>query len=396
MPKKTPKLPGTLYADIDDWLHSLGDDKKPTINDVARFAQVSKRTVSRVINGSPMVRCDTREQVSAIIKRMKFAPDSQARGLAFRHSFLMGLIYDNPNPQYVVTIQEGILEALTGTEFELAVHRSSRDRVDFIEDIKRFVQRQKLFGVVLTPSLSEDERIASLLEETNCHFVRIASIDLDEKHHMIVSHDRMGGVAAGKHLIKLGHKSIAYIAGQRGFKSSEQRRLGLEDALSDAGLSLDPKNVFEGGYTFETGFAAAERMFSRAKRPSAVFAANDEMAAGVIQAAHVHGLNVPGDISVVGFDDFSVAQSCWPRMTTIHSPTHDIGKLAATRLLECAGHPSAQQRQTNSDALSNSGSPSSHGAAAQPAAIPHATTPAGPVEIEPWLVVRDSTAAWQI
>lgn len=335
-----------------------GRQKKPTINDVASLAGVSKKTVSRVINRSSLVRAETRKQVEDIIAKIGFVPDPQARGLAFRHSFLIGMIYDNPNPQYVVNAQEGILEGLKGTDFELAVHRCDRTAPTFLENAQRFVERQKLFGVILTPSVSEDDRLADLLRQTDCAFIRIASVELDDRAHMIISNDRLGGLAAARHLTELGHTDIAFISGRPGFRSSEERRAGLEEGLREAGLELLPHFTFEGAYTFDSGLAAAERMLSLKNKPTAVFAANDEMAAGVLQAVRSRGLSVPADLSVMGYDDFNVATAVSPRLTTIHTPTWEIGRLAAAKLM----HTREENPQFTVD------------------------------ETEPWLVIRESTA----
>src|SRR6185503_9457480 len=154
--------------------------KRPTINDIARLSGVSKKTVSRVINASPNVQKETRERIQAVIAERGYAPDPQARGLAFRRSFLIGMVYDNPNPQYVVNMQLGLLDGLRGTGFELVVHPCDRSSPSFLADIQSFIERQKLYGVVLTPSVSEDERVATLLEEIGCEYVRVASVSLDK------------------------------------------------------------------------------------------------------------------------------------------------------------------------------------------------------------------------
>src|SRR6185503_13655888 len=145
--------------------------KRPTINDIARLAGVSKKTVSRVINQSPYVQKETRERIQAVIAELGYAPDPQARGLAYGHSFLIGLVYDNPNPQYVVNMQLGLLDGMRGSGFELVVHPCDRGSASFLDDLRGFVERQRLFGVVLTPSISEDERAARLLAEAGCAYV---------------------------------------------------------------------------------------------------------------------------------------------------------------------------------------------------------------------------------
>ncbi|MGE0742153.1 MAG: LacI family DNA-binding transcriptional regulator [Hyphomonadaceae bacterium] len=319
--------------DISPARRGFGGDKKPTINDVARLAGVSKKTVSRVINQSPFVKEETREKINQIIAEIGFSPDPQARGLAFRRSFLIGLVYDNPNPQYVVNMQLGMLDAMRGSGYELVVHPCNRGNATFLADFRRFIERQKLSGVVLTPSVSEDDRVKAILEEVGCAYIRIASVPVDEPEHIIVSNDRQGGRAAARHLAELGHTRIAFISGPPSFRSSHERRGGFEEELKDRKLLLPDDHVMQGAYTFETGLSCAVELLKRQPRPTAIFAANDEMAAGALHAIRRAGLSCPDDISVVGFDDFQIASSVWPPLTTVRTPTREIGRMAAEKLI---------------------------------------------------------------
>ncbi len=341
----SPKTPLTAAdsADSDNGLE--GGRKRATINDIARLAGVSKKTVSRVINQSPFVRDETRERIEAVIAEWGYAPDPQARGLAFRRSFLIGMIYDNPNPQYVVNMQLGLLDGIRGSGFELVVHPCDRSSPTFLLDVRTFVERQKLFGVVLPPSVSEDERVAKLLREIGCEYIRIASVELDKPEHMIVGHDRLGSEAMAEHLVALGHKQIGFITGLPSFRSSHERRGGFEDGLVKGGVTLDPRYVVQGAYTFESGLACGEALLAMDPRPTAIFAGNDEMAAGVLQAARRAGLQVPADVTVVGFDDFQIAQAVWPPLTTIHIPTREVGRIAAEKLI---GAEPREKRDPNS------------------------------------------------
>lgn len=321
------------------WIASNDNNRKPTINDVAKLSGVSKKTVSRVINQSASVKESTRKSVQIIIDAIDFQPDQQARGLAFRHSFLIGAIYDNPNAQYVVNMQQGILNGLKGTDYELVVHPCDRSQADFIEDAKQFVEKQKLRGVILTPSVSEDQRMADMLRQIGCDYIRIASVKLDDDQHMLVSNDRQGGKLAARHLCELGHKRIAFVTGKKGFRSSEERKKGFEEGLSEFSLQLEEKYIAQGEYTFESGIAAGHQLIALNPAPTAIFAANDEMAAGIMQAMRIKKFRVPEDISIVGFDDFQIALNVWPRLTTIHSPTGKIGQLAAKYLLSTRDRP---------------------------------------------------------
>lgn len=315
-----------------DW-RLEGNDRKPTINDIAKIAGVSKKTISRIINDSPDVKEETRLSVKTIMDELGYVPNPQARGLNFDHSFLIGLIYNNPNPQYVVTTQEGILDVLKATEYELLVHPCDRSTPTLVEDVKNFIQRQRLYGVILTPSASEDEGLAKMLEEIGCRHIRIASVELGKPEHMLVTHDAIGAYHAAQHLIELGHKRIAYLSGRPGFRSSQERLKGLESGLQEAELSLDPEHILEGDYQFQSGLSAVKKIFELDRPPTAIFCANDQMAAGFLQGLMRLGLRAPRDISVVGFDDFRVASNVWPRLTTVHTPTAQFARIATYRLL---------------------------------------------------------------
>ena len=310
---------------------------KPTINDVARLSGVSKKTVSRVINHSPLLNDDTRKRVLEVIRELGYVPNPQARGLALRTNFLIGLIHDNPNAQMVLNVQQGILEALQGSEFEMIVRPVDRGSSAMLDDVRRFLERQRLYGVVILPPISENDALARLCDELGCRYVRMGSAELDDADHMVVSNDREAVRAATVYLIEQGHRQIGLIAGPHGFRSAAERRHGFEDALAAAGIKLPRSLIAEGNYTFESGIAAAEKLLDLSPRPTAIFASNDEMAAGVVHAARQRGLDVPEALSVVGFDDTPIAAHIWPPLTTVRWPIISMARSAALKLLAAAG-----------------------------------------------------------
>jgi LacI family transcriptional regulator len=307
--------------------------RRPTINDVARLSRVSKKTVSRVINQSPFVSIETRERVEAVIAELGYSPDPQARGLAFRRSFVIGFIYNNPNAQYIVNAQQGILDAARRRGFELMVRPCDPSSPSFLHEMRGFVERQKLFGVIMFPRVSENEPLVQLLRDLDCPYVRVASVELDDPGCMIISHDSEGAYAAARHVAGLGHRRIALITGPKSFRSAHERRRGFEEGLAAEGLSLDPRYVVEGEYTFESGVARAGELLRLNPRPTVICTLNDEMAAGVYRAAHEQGLSIPADLSVVGFDDAPIATRLWPPLTTVLLPIREMGRLAAETLI---------------------------------------------------------------
>ncbi len=313
--------------------------KKATINDVAHLARVSKKTVSRVINNSPSVRPDTRDSVNEIIARIGFRPDPQARGLAFRRSFLYGLIYDNPNATYVVNMQMGALDSLRGSGMELVVHPCDRHSDNFMDDIREFIEQQRLAGVILLPPIAEDTRLLALMEELDVPFIRVTARPGEENKPplhtpQIVSLDREGCIEAGEYLASLGHTRIAFINGNMIYPSAHERRAGYDEGLRRHGLKIPPELDEPGDYGFDSGHRAAQKILAQRDRPTAIICCNDQMAAGAYHAAYEMGLTIPGDITVMGFDDADVATRIYPPLTTVRLPTREMARIAAENLMQ--------------------------------------------------------------
>jgi LacI family transcriptional regulator len=307
--------------------------KQLTITDIARMAGVSKKTVSRVINHSGLVKEDTRQRILAIIATHQYQPDPQARALALRRSHLVALISDQPNPQYVVDFQRGILDALAPTRYQLIIKPADRSSPRYPDDIMELIRFQKLFGVILTPSISEDDGLVELLREADCSYVRVAAIGLDTREHLIETHDYVGAAEAARHIAGLGHRRIAHVHGPDSFLSATERLRGFRVGLAEYALRVDDRYLLPGGYTFESGVECGERLLAMADPPTAVFAGNDEMAVGVYQAVVRAGLRVPDDLSIVGFDDSSIATRIWPMLTTVRLPIEYMGRTAAQLLI---------------------------------------------------------------
>lgn len=309
---------------------------KPTINDVARLSGFSKKTVSRVINKSPLLNEATREKVEAVIAELGYVPNPQARALALRRNFLIGLIHDNPNAQMVLGVQEGILETIRDSEFALVVRPVNRHSPTMIDDIRRFIIQQRLYGVLLLPPISENDELADLCKELGCTLVRMGSARLDSAENLVASNDRQAVANAVSWLASLGHTRIGFVAGPTGFRSAHERALGFADGMAAAGLTRDPAVMTAGNYRFESGVSAGDLLLDAQSPPTAIFASNDEMAAGVLHAARKRGLSVPEDLSIIGFDDTAIAAHIWPPMTTVRWPIADMAQAAARKLIEPA------------------------------------------------------------
>lgn len=307
--------------------------KAPTINDVARLAGVSKKTVSRVINRSALLSEDTRTKVEAVIANLGYVPNPQARALALRHNFLLGLLHDNPNAQTVLNFQEGVLDAIRATEFALVVRPVDRHSPAMMDDIRRFLEQQRLYGVLILPPISENDALAQLCLEMGCGYVRMGSAMLDDEDHIVASNDREVVSQAVEYLIGLGHRRIALIEGPSGFRSAHERREGFLAAMQAHGLEVAAQARAQGTYRFDSGIAAASLLLDVPDRPTAIFCSNDEMAAGAFHAARQRDLKVPDDLSIIGFDDSPIAAHIWPPLTTVGWPVREMGRAAALKLI---------------------------------------------------------------
>ncbi len=307
---------------------------KPTINDVARIAGVSKKTVSRVINRSELLNEATREKVEAVIAELGYVPNPQARALALRHNFVLGLIYDNPNAQMVLNFQEGVLDAIRETEFALLIHPVDRHSPSLFADIRRFIERQRLYGVIILPPLSENDAFAALFDELGCSYVRMGSAALDDPAHLVQSNDRQAVREAVAYLVEQGHRQIGLVQGPEGFRSAAEREQGWHEAMEAAGLPHGGDLMARGNYTFESGREAGAALIDAKSPPSAIFASNDVMAAGVLHAARERGLDVPRDLSIIGFDDTAIATAIWPPLTTVRWPIRAMARSAARKLID--------------------------------------------------------------
>jgi LacI family transcriptional regulator len=311
--------------------------RRATIRDVAQAAGVSPRTVTRVSLGQPHVGAEARRRVEAAIRLLDYRPDAQARGLALGCSNLVGMICENPNPNYLIDVQLGLLDGLLPQGLELVVRPGEQASPDFLGDVRSFVERLKLAGMVLTPPLSHDTRVIALLRELNCPYVCISARALEAPDRMVAGGDRNGAREVGRRLIALGHRCVGAVMGPSNFISSEERQAGLEEGLAEGGVTLAPGYRVRAAYTFDSGVEAGQTLLALDPRPTAIFAANDEMAAGVLRAAHRASLVIPADLSVIGFDDLGLASAQWPPLTSVRIPTRHLGCLAGWKLSKAAG-----------------------------------------------------------
>ncbi len=298
-----------------------------TIHDVADLAGVSIKTVSRVLNGEPHVRPALRQRVLWAVRELQYAPSQAARRLAGAKSFLVALIYNNPSPSYVAGIQEGAAGRCRALGYHLVVEPLEHERDNDPLPLHNMLKTLSPDGVILIPPLSDDRGLLDHIDAFRTPIVRIAG-HVEGPGARLVTHERAAACMAVEHLISFGHKRIAMVTPPPTHEAAAARVDGYRDAIDAAGLKLDPKLLAQGRFDVESGQEAAERLLALKHPPSAIFAANDEMALGVMRAARERGLSIPEHLSVVGFDDTPSSRSAWPPLTTVRQPLQEFGAAA--------------------------------------------------------------------
>jgi len=304
------------------------------MKDVAMAAGVSPKTVSRVMNNEASVSEAKRMKVLKAIAELSYRPNLSARSLRGAKSYAIGLVYDNPNPHYIIALQDGALAVCRKLGYGLQVQPCDSKAPKLALELCDVVHRANLAGLVLAPPMSEKLELIRFLAKAKIPFVRILSAPKDPQdgYPCVYVNDRAAAYAITAHLIKLGHIRIGFLWGARKMSSSLQRYQGYVDALRDHGITVDKKLAAEGDYTFEDGFRGARKLLAAKQRPTAIFSSNDEIAAGALAAARSVGINVPYDLSIAGFEDSPFSKQSWPALTTAHQEMDKVAEYA-TRLL---------------------------------------------------------------
>lgn len=306
----------------------------PTIKDVAKRAGVSFKTVSRVINRESTVGQRLQEKVWKAIKELNYQPNQSARVLRGAASSI-GFIYDNPNSNYVIEMQRGILDECRRQDYELVIHPCNANSPELLSEIFGMVDRSRVGGLILTPPMSEMPEVLEALSQRKIRVVRILSGNRppDERSPCIFVDDRTAAYRITQYLIDLGHRDIAFLGGEANHKSSTERLEGYQQALKDNQVKANKRLILEGEYAFESGVKRTRQLLADRQRPTAVFACNDEIAAGVLFAARLEGVDVPRDMSIVGFEDSPFSRQAWPNLTTAQQPNGEIARMATQLLI---------------------------------------------------------------
>jgi LacI family transcriptional regulator len=313
-----------------------------TIIDVAREAGVSFKTVSRVLNGESNVRDQTRERVISAVKTLDYHTNHNARNLRTRQSRIICLLHANPSRNYIGDVHLGALQRCQTEGYSLITEDCSASS----GGVLALQSGNRLAGAILTPPLSDDPDLIQQLRDHGVPFVRIAPSASVEPGRDVAIDDRAAAHDMTQYLIGLGHRRIGFIRGAPAHDQTGLRFEGYKAALEQAGIPFDPDLVTEGDFTFDSGTAAADRLLDLPERPTAIFASNDDMAAGVIAACYRRRIEIPRDLSVAGFDDTPLASTISPSLTTIYQPSREQAFEAIGLLLEEIAAPSeTPQRQ---------------------------------------------------
>ncbi|WNR46520.1 LacI family DNA-binding transcriptional regulator [Paenibacillus roseipurpureus] len=301
-----------------------------TIKDIAKLAGVSHTTVSRALNNSPLIQEETKERIRIIAEQLDYTPNYNAKSLVLDRSYNLGLFF--------TTLSKGtsagfFYEAIRG------VNSVIQDRyqliVKGIDDYTSFhtITKKSFDGIIIVSQSDDDSAIIEHIVKKEIPLVVLNRPVDTEGVLNVLSDEEQGAFLAGAYLVEQGHSRIALIEGRKGFKSAQNRKEGFERAMAHYGITVPAMYRLPGMYDLESGRKAMQQFLSLDAKPTAVFCCNDEMALGAIKAVFEAGLQVPDDISVVGFDDTVFAAYVTPALTTVRRPIEQISTEGALRLL---------------------------------------------------------------
>jgi LacI family transcriptional regulator len=318
--------------------------RRPTIVDIARSAKVSFKTVSRVLNDNPRVDPALRARVLQAMAELDYRPNLAARSLAGRRGYAIALLIDHSElfsdedansyfAPYLVDLQAGALQACREAGYHFFIEPYDPGSGNFPNDLRAQLSRLALDGVVLAPPSADRIELLDALEAWSIPYVRIApGIDADRAPSVSTDEYR-GTLAIAEHLLALGHKRIGFVGGPQPHIAAAVRLVAFRDAVAGRAELI----VHPGDFTFASGLAAGGALLGSPDRPTAIFAANDFMAGGVVAAATRLGLRVPHDVSIAGFDDSAIAHFLWPPLTTVRQPIRKMAHAAIEHLVALAG-----------------------------------------------------------
>ncbi|MEJ2239857.1 MAG: LacI family DNA-binding transcriptional regulator, partial [Gemmatimonadales bacterium] len=292
------------------------------------------KTVSRVFNQAPNVRPATRDNVLAAAETLNYRPNLSARQLASNRTFLVGLLYDDPDPEnandYVTVVQSGSLQACREFGYHLLINPCKAYSEGLIGEIIRL--HHQVDGFIVLQPLSDLPAMNRLLRDNDIACVRVSQRPFEGFPWISVA-DVDAADDMTEHLLQLGHRRIGFIVGQPDHGQSHDRLAGYRRALERNGIPFEDELVEQGLFEYESGYECGRKLLSSIRPPTAIFASNDAMAMGVLSVAHEMGLDVPRELSVAGYDDSPLARHAWPALTTVRQPVAEVARLATIELV---------------------------------------------------------------
>ena len=307
---------------------------RATMSDVARKAGVSEKSVSRVVNQEPHVSAKLKAKVDAAIAELGYVPDTAARSLAGARSFTISMLMDTRGGSYFVELIEGAYNACKQAGYHLRIENidSLEDSGHWIDQLEEILRYSRLDGIILPPPFCDNSVVMDYLEQRQIPYSRVSPyVDRDRAPAAFMD-DAAAAAEIADLLVSKGHRRFGLVNGLMPHGAAIARRKGFIDRIAQ--IAPDAQIVeAEGRFEFATGIAAGRELLSMADRPTAIFAVNDDSAAGVMTACAQLGIKVPDEVSICGFDDSWVAKSVWPYLTTVYQPVADLACQAALMLI---------------------------------------------------------------
>ena len=308
--------------------------KNLTIEDIAEQAGVSIKTVSRVFNNAPNVRQQKRDLVLGVARDLGYRPNISARQLASKRSFVISHFHDNPNTDYLSEIYDGMRQACADQGYYAVAEKLQPQSGSYRQALIDYLTRYEVDGVILSPPVSDDPEVVKEIEARKLPFALISPGKKMQGAINVFIDEKNAGRSITDFLIERGHKKLAFISGLDTHAASREREAGFWEAIKESNLPEEQALRLAGDFSMQSGFAAFDELMKQAPNVTAVFAANDEMAVGIIVAALRIGKRVPQDLSVVGFDDSPFAKSMWPTITSLAQPVDEMARTSTRKLID--------------------------------------------------------------
>ena len=308
--------------------------KKLTIEDIAKSAGVSIKTVSRVFNNAPNVRQQKRDLVLGVARDLGFRPNISARQLASKRSFVISHFHDNPNKDYLSEIYDGMRRACSEQGYYAVAEKLEPQKGSYRNAFLEYLQLYEVDGVILSPPVSDDNGVIREIQRLGIPHVLISPGKKKRGSINVFINEKDAGRSITDFLIQRGHKKLAFISGLDSHAASLEREAGFWEAIAASGIPKKNALRLPGDFSMQSGFTAFEKLTKKDPDVTGIFAANDEMAVGTIVAALRAGKKVPGELSVVGFDDSPFARSMWPTITSLAQPIDEMALLSTQKLID--------------------------------------------------------------